>query len=168
MGGALGTDLFCKPSDTHQYLHRKSCHPWHTKGAIPFSQALRIRRICSDDTSFQSWLGELSGWFQKRGYEESFVQQQIGRVRRLDREALIRDGDKQRNQERKDRVSLVTTYHPGLSSMVKVVQKLNPMLKSTEEHRKVFPESPFIAFRSKNFKDILVRSKLYNVDNLCL
>ena len=50
--------------------------------------------------------------------------------------------------------------------MMKVVQKLRPMLKSTEEHRKVFPESPFIALRrSKNFKDILVRSKLYNVDN---
>ena len=84
----------------------------------------------------------------------------------LDREALIRDGDKQRNQEREDRVPLVTTYHPALSSMMKVVQKLHPILKSTEEHRKVFPEPPFIAFRRcKNLKDILVRSKLYNVDN---
>ena len=46
VGGALGTDLFCKLTDAHQYLHSKSCHPWHTKKAIPFSQALRIRRIC--------------------------------------------------------------------------------------------------------------------------
>ena len=92
-------------------------------------------------------MGEISEWFKKRGYEESFVQQQIGRVRMLDREALIRDGDKQRNQEREDRVPLVTTYHPALSSMMKVVQKLHPMLNSTEEHRKVFHEPPFIAFR---------------------
>ena len=64
----------------------------------------------------------------------------------LDREALIRDSDKQRNQEREDRVPLVTTYHPALSSMMKVVQKLHPILKSTVEHRKVFPEPPFFFF----------------------
>ena len=58
----------------------------------------------------------------------------------LDREALIRDSDKQRNQEREDRVPLITTCHPALSSMMRVVQKLHPMLKSTEENRKVFNE----------------------------
>ena len=51
-GRALETDLYCKPTDTHQYLQRASCHPWHTKKAIPYGQALRIRRICSDDGKF--------------------------------------------------------------------------------------------------------------------
>ena len=54
-GGILETDLYCKPTDTHQYLQRGSCHPWHVKKAIPYGQALRIRRICSDDGKF--WLG---------------------------------------------------------------------------------------------------------------
>ena len=48
-GRALETDLYCKPADTHQYLQRASCHPWHAKQTIPFGQALRIRRIYSDD-----------------------------------------------------------------------------------------------------------------------
>ena len=30
-GCALKTDLYYKPTDTHQYLQRASCHPWHTK-----------------------------------------------------------------------------------------------------------------------------------------
>ena len=30
-GGVLSTDLFCKPTDTHQYLHKKSCHPCSVK-----------------------------------------------------------------------------------------------------------------------------------------
>ena len=65
-----------------------------------------------------------------------------------------------------DRVPLVTTYHPALSSMMRVVQKLHPMLKSSEEHRKVFLGPSFMAFRRcKNLKDILIKSKLYSVDN---
>ena len=44
--GRIITDLYTKPTDTHQYLHRHSCHPGHCKAAIPYSQALRLRRIC--------------------------------------------------------------------------------------------------------------------------
>ena len=76
-GGVLSTDLFCKPTDTHQYLHKKSCHPWHTKKAIPYGQALRFRRICSEDRQFQERVGELAGWLKDRGYEESLVNEQI-------------------------------------------------------------------------------------------
>ena len=49
--GFISTDLYCKPTDTHQYLNGKSCHPSHIKKAIPYSQALRLRRICSDRDS---------------------------------------------------------------------------------------------------------------------
>ena len=83
------TDLSCKPTDTHQFLHRKSCHPWHTKQMIPYIQALRYRRIFSEDHQFQSRLGELAGWSNNRGYEESLVSEQIYRVGRLDRATLL-------------------------------------------------------------------------------
>ena len=29
--GVLSPDLICKPTDAHQYLRKKQCHPWHTK-----------------------------------------------------------------------------------------------------------------------------------------
>ena len=71
----LETDLYCKPTDTDQYLQRASCHPWHTKRAIPYGQALRIRRICSDDGKIRARTEELVGWFTNRGYKESFVRE---------------------------------------------------------------------------------------------
>ena len=40
----LHTDIFYKPTDTHQYLDYRSCHPKHTKQNIPYCLA---RRICS-------------------------------------------------------------------------------------------------------------------------
>ena len=80
-GGVLTTDLFCKPTDTHQFLHKTSCHPWHTKKVIPYSQALRYHRICSDDRQFKEHVDKLAGWLKDRGYEESFVNQQINLVK---------------------------------------------------------------------------------------
>ena len=29
--GNIKTDLYVKPTDTHQYLHSSSCHPYHCK-----------------------------------------------------------------------------------------------------------------------------------------
>ncbi len=82
---ALETDLFCKPTDTHQYLHKASCHPWHMKKSIPYGQALRIRRIGADDTKFEERTEDLVGWLINRGCDEVFVTGQVDRVRFMDR-----------------------------------------------------------------------------------
>ena len=57
--GTIETDLYTKPTDKHQHLLGSSCHPQHTKKAIPFSLALRLRRICSTDAKFTLRLNEL-------------------------------------------------------------------------------------------------------------
>ena len=163
-GGILETDLYCKPTDTHQYLQRGSCHPWHVKKAIPYGQALRIRRICSDDGKFLARSKELVGWFKDRGYDEGFVKEQVERVRNLDRQVLI-EQDVGRNRGRGDRIPFVVSYHPALNGIRRTVGKLQPMLAVTEEHKRVFPEQPFVAFRrASNLKDSLVRAKLPPVE----
>ena len=83
-----------------------------------------------------------------RGYEESLVNEQIDRVRRLDRATLLANsGNRTNDQGRGERVPLVATYHPALNGLGKVARKLHPMLTNSEEHRKVFPEQPLVAFR---------------------
>ena len=39
--GRIITDLYCKPTGGHQYLHYDSCHGDHIKRSITFSQTLR-------------------------------------------------------------------------------------------------------------------------------
>ena len=39
-----GTDLYVKPTDSHQYILWSSCHPFYCKKGILYSQALRLNR----------------------------------------------------------------------------------------------------------------------------
>ena len=35
IAGKTETDLYVKPTDSHQYLHSSSCHPYHCNKSIP-------------------------------------------------------------------------------------------------------------------------------------
>ena len=65
--GNISTDLYTKPTDKHHLLY-SSCHPLHTKKAIPFSLALRLRRTCSTDKMFNARTAQLTTYLLKRGY----------------------------------------------------------------------------------------------------
>ena len=71
--GKIQTDLYCRPTDKHQYLLHSSSHPYHTKKSIPYSLALRLRRICSKDDFFDARSTELARCLTKRGYKNNFV-----------------------------------------------------------------------------------------------
>ena len=64
--GVFFTDVYSKPTDAHQYLNFKCCHPPHVRRGIPYGQALRIKRICYSYETFESRLGELKGFLVKR------------------------------------------------------------------------------------------------------
>ena len=46
VGNNIDVDLYTKPTYTHQYLLPSGCHPKHCSRNVPYSLALRIRRIC--------------------------------------------------------------------------------------------------------------------------
>ena len=69
-GSNVYTDMYSKPTNTHQYLDFKSCHPRHVKEAIPYGQALRLRRICSSDNIVDERIKELKRNLSKRGFKK--------------------------------------------------------------------------------------------------
>ena len=64
--GVLSTDLFVKSTDTHQFLDSTSCHPYHCKKDIPYSQILRLNGICSDNSNFDKRCNELESWLLRK------------------------------------------------------------------------------------------------------
>jgi len=67
------------------------------KKSIPHSQALRYRRIISEDQHLDTNLKLLKGKFISRQYPETLIDKQIDRVRMIDRrETLVYKSAEQR------------------------------------------------------------------------
>ena len=160
-GNQLITDLYVKPTDTHQYLDASSCHVYHSKRSIPYSQALRLNRICSDGSFLDKRCNDLESWLKVRGYKDKMVRGQILKARHFNRNELL-DRPPKDNGDRK--LVLNITYHPAFARIKDTLSKINLLLTPDEEHRRVFPSLPLVGFkRGKSLKDILVRAKLPKV-----
>ena len=77
--------MFSKPTDTHQYLDFKCCHPKCVKEGIPYGQTLRLKRICNSEEVLDNRLNELHGYLLKRGFRKRNVD---SRKREESREAF--------------------------------------------------------------------------------
>ena len=77
-------------------LHQIKCRAFlGTPGIfIPFSQALRIRRICSKETEFDSSGYALKAAFVKRDYSDSEVKEQVNRAKAIIREDTLHSKEK--------------------------------------------------------------------------
>ena len=157
----LVTDLFVKATDTHQYLHASSCHVFHSKRSIPYSQTLRLNRICSEGALFDRRCNELEQWLEQRGYSDKMVRNQILKARKFNRNDLL---DNEKTKKPAPNLIINITYHPAFSRIRDLLSKIHILLTPNEEHRKIFYGTPVVGFkRGKSLKDILVRAKVPEV-----
>ena len=155
--GIMSTDIYNKPTDKHQYLSPQSCHPKHCTKSIPYSQALRIKRICSNEQTTKKRLGELKCHLKKRGYNNASINHCFNKASGIDRKDLIQYKEKNAN----NRVPFVITYHPALSNLSSIVREHWTTIQKHPELCKIFKEPPVLAFRKpKSLKDILVRADI--------
>ena len=110
----LLTDLYIKPTDTHQYSEFSSCHVYHFKKSLPYSQALRFNRICSENRFFDNRCNQLEYWLKERGYNEKVVRQQILKARKFTREDLLNQDSKTKGR---NKLVFNFAYHPAYSKL---------------------------------------------------
>ena len=68
-GDRIRTSIHYKATDTHSFLHYDSSHPMHhCKESLPYSQLLRLRRICSDQADYLDKAQEMASFVERRGY----------------------------------------------------------------------------------------------------
>ena len=158
----IKTDLYVKPTDTYQYLHSSSCHPYHCKNGIPYSQTLRLNRICSDSTSFDRRCNDLERWLLERGYKEKEVRKQVLRGRAFCRDGLL---NRERTFQEKTQVTFNLNYYPVFKDARKILKELHLLLTPDQAHKRVFSEVLIIGFKNaKTLKYHLVRAVLPQLD----
>ena len=118
-GNQLLTDVFVKSTDTHQYFHATSCHVYHSKKSIPYSQALRFNRICSENQFFDKRCNDLEVWLKNRGYNEKLVRQQILKARKYRRMEILHG---QRGEVHKNNLVFNIIYYPISSKLKKILK----------------------------------------------
>ena len=162
--GEIITNLYCKPTDGHQYRHIKSYHPGHTKSSIIFSQALRMRRIYSKKSDLVTNVRKLTNWLKERGYPEDMVNKETKRA--LESPSLGRSKTSERSVSGNGGtgVPLVVNYNSILCRLGQVIRKNLCFLYQDEEVKQVFNPAPFVSFRSvRALRRHLVRAKVYPV-----
>ena len=79
----LESTLYAKPTDSCSLLHKQSFHPATCKQSVIYSQALRYRRIITDNETLRTKLGKLkTNLFQKRLLNQE-INQQFQNVQQL-------------------------------------------------------------------------------------
>ena len=77
------TDIYYKPTDTHQYLSFNSCHPRATKNNIPYSQARRICTIIDNPYERDEKLKQMYDFFKDRGYPVKLIKNGIEKAKAI-------------------------------------------------------------------------------------
>ena len=157
------TSLFCKPTDSHNYLLYSSEHPRHLLRGIPYSQFLRVRRICSDILDFRQNSLMLATHFISRGYPHKLILDAMRRAEARDRPTLISMNAPDRNRTPKTQKDLafylVVTHNPANPPIADFVKKNWSLVEKSKTTR--FLSDAKIVFytrRNKNLSDHLVRA----------
>ena len=85
----LQTALYKKLTKSQNYLHANSAHPLTLKKSIPYSQALRIKLVCSTLDEYKKHSNELVNRFVEEGYKENIIWKQTEKVDNLERSTLL-------------------------------------------------------------------------------
>ena len=123
-----------------------------------YSQALRIKRVCSQESNFNEHSLNLRSWFLKRGYLEKIINTEMTKVK-------LNVDNKRSNNRQKRGIPFAVTFHPELKVLQNIINKHLHLLYMNDEVKRVFTPKLMVSFRSsRKISSYLVRAKLYPIE----
>ena len=156
--GRIEVNVYAKPTNSFTYVDPNTCYTRRNINKIPYGIALRIRRICDDDTKFEQKSEEYQNYLIARNYKPSKVKNQFDKVRKITRAQARQPKPRTNNDITKN--AFITHYNPMIPDLYSIFQKHINILHVDPEMKKNFhlvPLNPFIdATRtSKNYSLLL-------------
>ena len=127
----LQTKVYRKPTDRTSLLHKKSAHPSATKMSIIYSQALRIKRICSEEYEMRKQFSVLKEKLLVRGYESELIDENIKKTNTITREELLREKEQEVSNPK---LPFITTFNKTLPN---IREKIDSNWKTLNINQKV-------------------------------
>ncbi|XP_053391365.1 uncharacterized protein LOC128554143 [Mercenaria mercenaria] len=161
----ISTNVHVKPTNIHQYVDYSSCHPKACKNGIPYSQAKRYRRICSDENQFFGNIEQLRQHFLVRNYPESVINTAFEKVMCMSQDDALRASVKQDQNI----VPFVVEYNTSLPNIGNINNKYWDLLQLSDNPavKMLHLCKPTMAFkRPKNLKDILVKTDFHKLSDI--
>jgi len=159
--GSLYTTLYTKPTDKHNYLHYTSSHAHHCKEGGPYSQLLRVKRICTHTNDFEENAKMIITHFARRGYPDKLLQESLEKVRLLPRQDLLTNKSDKEETTFPNQVYMITDYNPANPKLGTTLRDNWELLKLKPETQALHDSKLIVGTRrTKNLKDHLVRAQI--------
>ena len=155
------SDLYIKPTDRTLLLHNNSFHPHSCKNAIIYSQALRYRRIITDNNKLQQRLNNLLIALIHRGYKHDHITTSFNKALQYttQKELLYNEKITKTNSS----PIFTIPYNYNTKYIAHILRKHWTIIENEPTLRILWPEPPMVAYqRDKNLRDKLVSAKLTN------
>lgn len=155
--GLISTTLYVKPGKRNNLLLTSSCHPNHIFENIPYSSALRLKRICSLHTDFLELLDVLKSTLMDRGYKCNYIMKAYDKVVNISRSDALKKVEK----NIVIRPVLPLIYDPRLPNISNILYRFWKVMIKNPILKKIFPEPPMVCWkRPKNLREFLIKAKL--------
>jgi hypothetical protein len=155
----INSSIHYKPTDSHAYVHYQSSHPKKCLTSIPYSQLLRVKRICSSEVDYHKQATIVGSFFEKRSYPTEVIESAHTRANSLERHTLLQPPKKTTNSK----IPLVLTYNRCIQPVVTTIFKNFSILQNDLQLSSLFPQLPLVSYRrDRNLKDTLVHSAVSN------
>ena len=135
--GQLWTEVYCKPTDSHSYLHYSSAHPLHCKRSLPYSQLLRLKPICSKRQDSMQNAHSLCVYFLHHKYPFKLILDALLKSSLKSRDDLIKISRKRMNDQltvvkNEDSLFLTIICNPEYKGFEKMVLENWDLLKRSQ------------------------------------
>lgn len=155
----IETDIFYKPTDTHQYLNFYSNHPRHTKIAVPYNLSRRICMIVSCEELRDQRLKEMGQFLYQCKYPINLINDSINKATAIDRSTLLNHNCNKITQDNNhNKIIHVSTYNPNFDTNEEYMNNIFCYLKKNAED--VFSDNEILSSKRQpaNIKQILTRA----------
>ena len=155
----LYTKTFKKPTDKPSYLHNTSYHPNTLKHNIAYGQALRLKKICTEEKEYEKSVKELNESLRKRGFQQQSLTNNIRKASTKKRENLLTYKTKLQT----NRVPFITTFNKSLPKIKAAIEDNWNLLQINPNLSEIFKEKPILAYRrNRNLKDLIGQTTIQN------